>query len=116
VKVDTANIPLFGTIVRDTTQSRATDDAAVRAAVDPVYPPVLVHSWQTRAKDGHRARSLLMMLGVEGNRRDGVRVYDGSGVALIVESVGTGGFSGRFLPGGMVDSGKGLFCATRVTR
>jgi hypothetical protein len=109
-------MPLFGTIVRDTVQDHTIDEAAVRAAVDPVYPPVLVHSLASRTHDGQRKRSLFMLFGVQGNRRDGVGVLDGGGEVLWIDSADSDAFRGTFGPGGMVASDTGYFCATRVRR
>ena len=79
--------------------------------VDPVYPDVLVYVIDFKGVK----RQPVVVIGSAGNRRDGVRTLDGSGIGLFVQEISKDGFAGYWDAWGMVAGDKGHFCARRIT-
>ena len=105
-----AETPLYGSI--------AIDFAAVNAPVsklsgslDPIYPDVLVRIIDFAGIDGQPA----VVIGSEGNRRDGVSTLDGRGIGLFVQEIRDTGFAGKWDAWGIVHGGSGYFCAYRYS-
>ncbi|HJX32198.1 MAG TPA: hypothetical protein VJ624_10170, partial [Thermodesulfobacteriota bacterium] len=58
----------------------------------------------------------VVVIGSVGNRRDGGRVLDGSGIGLFVQEITPkDGFAGDWDAWGIVAGDKGYFCAQRIT-
>jgi hypothetical protein len=104
-----AEVPLFG--------SANIDYSAVGAPVwepttsrDPIFPGVLV-----RVTDWEGVfRQPVVVIGSEGNRRDGTVTKDGSGIGLTVQQITEAGFAGTWDAWGRKLGGKGYFCANRI--
>jgi hypothetical protein len=84
-----------------------------RASVDPVYPPIL-----GRVNQGmYQGRSWIdftLAVGSIGNRRDGTFGLDGGGIGLNVQRVEATGLLGYWDAYGILQTGRGYFCARRV--
>jgi len=83
-----------------------------RSDLDPIHPPILgiVH----RGSDGNNPWLLFSLaIGTLMNGRDGGDGLDGFGVVLDVKRIDSRGFSGIWDRAGMVQTGRGYFCAYR---
>ncbi len=111
---DTATHPLYGVMVRDSGAFTAIRVSQLRAAVDPIYPPVLLIALLTRNSPLPVRYWTALLVGTSQNRRDGVRVTDGVGVGMRVGQADARGFRGTFGPWGIALTEKGHYCAERV--
>jgi hypothetical protein len=111
---DTATHPLYGVMVRDTGAFTSARVGQLRAAVDPIYPPVLLIAHLTKNSPLPDRYWTALLVGTSGNRRDGVRVTDGVGVGMWVRQADANGFRGTFGPWGIALTEKGHYCAERV--
>jgi hypothetical protein len=111
---DTATHPLYGMTQPDTGRFDASHVRALRQAIDPIYPPVLLltsangFAW---LPDNPWA---VLLLGTAGNRRDGIRVTDGVGMAMRILESNAQGFRGNFGRWGIALTDRGHFCAERI--
>jgi hypothetical protein len=83
-----------------------------RSDLDPIHPPILgiVH----RGSDVNKPWLLFWLaIGTLMNRRDGGGGLDGMGVVLDVKRIDSRGFAGIWDRGGIVQTGRGYFCAYR---
>jgi hypothetical protein len=114
---DTITDPLYGVMVRDSGSFTTKRISELRAAVDPIYPPVLLYVELTKkAPLPDRYSSAALLVGTVGNRRDGVMAEDGGGVGMWVRQADANGFRGAFEPWGRAVTDKGHYCAERVQR
>jgi len=109
---DTIRYALFGARFPDNSNGPTSD--ALRRATDPIFPPVLLEAgW---APDTSRTTSppLVLLFETIANRQPDVISLDGVGVGVIIEHVGTAGFSGSYDRWGIALTDSGFFCARRV--
>lgn len=111
---DTVAHPLYGLMVMDSGQFDRKRIQELRSNVDPIYPPVLLLAGPMHSIGVGAAGVLL--LGTVGNRRDGVRSLDGTGMGMWVTQANPNGFRGSFDRWGIALTDKGHFCATRFRR
>jgi len=104
-----AETPLYGSITIDFAAVNA-PVTNLSGSLDPVYPDVLVHVIGFEGIEGQPA----VVIGSEGNRRDGVSILDGSGIGLFVQEIRDTGFAGKWDAWGIVHGGSGYFCADRI--
>jgi hypothetical protein len=81
-------------------------------AMDPAAPGVRVIVWRNPDSPPDQYE-IVLRLGAEGNRDDRLR-FDGATMALFVESIGDGGFAGRWRSGLEERQAEGYFCAERA--
>jgi hypothetical protein len=111
---DTADHPLYGVMVRDTGSFTTKRVSELRAAVDPIYPPVLLLAALRRNPPLPVRYWTALLVGTVGNRRDGVMILDAAGVGMWVRQADANGFRGTFGPWGIALVDKGPYCANRV--
>ena len=111
---DTALHPLYGVILPDTGRFTRSRIDQLRAAIDPIYPPVLLLAPLSRDSEVPAREWTILLLGTVGNRRDDVVVLDGAGLGMWVRQADSGGFRGFFKPWGIVVDDRGHFCARRM--
>jgi hypothetical protein len=104
---DTLTHPLYGDIVPDSGVFTKERVRALKNAIDPIYPPVLVESARGTTK---------LLVGTVGNARDGTIGRDGGGIGMWVKEIDQNGFRGTFEPWGIVVEDKGHYCAIREKR
>jgi len=104
---DTLTHPLYGDIVPDSGVFTKERVRALKDAIDPIYPPVLVESARG---------TTVLLVGTVGNARDGLIGLDGAGIGMWVKEIGQTGFKGTFEPWGIVVEDKGHYCAIREKR
>jgi hypothetical protein len=114
---DTVSHPYFGATnlnLRDLTATPPADEASTRAAIDPVYPQVLmeVRGWPPGIYTTWK--ELTLWIESIANRRDGTLGLDGAGFVLDAVRLRADGFDGRWGPAGIIGSDTGYFCATRI--
>jgi hypothetical protein len=86
----------------------------LRAAIDPIYPPVLLIASLSKSPNVPARDWTVLFSGTVGNRHDGVMPRDGAGLGMFVRQADSAGFRGWFEPWGIVVDDKGHFCARRV--
>jgi hypothetical protein len=111
---DTVTHPLYGVIVPDTGAFTTKRESALHAAIDPIYPPVLLYARMQKNPPVPDRYWTLVLVGTGQNRRDGVRVTDGGGVAMWVKQADANGFRGALGSAGIGLVDKGHYCAERV--
>lgn len=112
---DTAIHPLYGLMVPDSstyTQKRIDE---LHAGVDRIYPPVLLLAHPPTGPTPPVRYWTALLIGTEGNRRDGVGVLDGAGTGMWIREATASEFSGTFEPWGLVLDNRGHYCAQRVS-
>jgi hypothetical protein len=112
---DTAIHPLFGVLVRDSGTFSTRRIEQLRSAIDPIYPPALLYARVSTNPQMPVREWTVLLLHTVGNRRDGVMVLDGSGIGMWVRQADADGFSGEFVPWGIVVEDEGHYCARRVS-
>lgn len=105
--------PLYGLMVSDSGTFTKDRIEKLQAEVDRIYPSVLLLARTSNDPKAPRYWTALL-LGTEGNRRDGVAVLDGAGIAMWVRDANTSGFTGTFEPWGIAIEDKGHYCAQRL--
>ena len=110
---DTVAHALYGLMVVDSGEFDRTRIQQLRSNVDPIYPPVLLLAGPMHSIGVGAAGVLL--LETAGNRRDGVRSLDGTGLGMWVTQANANGFRGRFDRWGIALTDKGHFCAFRFS-
>jgi hypothetical protein len=116
---DTTRNPYFGTTDVDLDAAEAYagepwrgSEAPTRDEIDPVFPPILGHV--TRGMyQGRPWLDFDLAVGSIGNRRDGSLGLDGAGIGLFVRRLDATGLFGYWEPYGIVETGRGYFCAVR---
>jgi len=111
---DTVAHPLYGLMVVDSGEFDRKRIQQLRSNIDPIYPPILLLTGPMRSI-GVGAAGVLLWETV-GNRRDGVRSLDGTGMGMWVTQANKNGFRGRFDRWGIALTDKGHFCAFRFRR
>jgi hypothetical protein len=109
---DTVAHPLYGVMVLDSGEFDTNRIQQLRSSIDPIYPPVLLLAGPIHSIDVGAAGVLLLQ--TVGNRRDGVRSLDGTGMGMWVTRANTNGFRGTFDRWGIALTDKGHFCAFRL--
>jgi len=116
---DTARVLYFGTtdLDLDATEAYAGDPwklpvPPTRASVDPVYPPIL-GTMRRRIYQGREWLDFTLAVGSIGNARDGSYANDGGGIALNVQRIDRRGVFGYWDQCGIIQTGRGYFCALR---
>ena len=109
---DTVRHPLYGLMVVDSGEFDRKRIQRLRSSIDPIYPPVLLRAGPMPLLRIGPAGILLVE--TVGNRRDGVRSLDGTGMAMRVIQANSNGFRGTFDRWGIARTDKGHFCAFRV--
>ena len=111
---DTVVHPLYGLIVLDSGEFDRNRIQQLRSNIDPIYPPVLLLAGPMHSI-GVGAGGVLLLETI-GNRRDGVRSLDGTGMGMWVTQANANGFRGRFDRWGIALTDKGHFCAFHFRR
>jgi hypothetical protein len=111
---DTVAHPLYGVMVLDSGEFDKKRIQQLRSNTDPIYPPVLLLAGPMQSIGVGAAGVLL--LETAGNRRDGVRSVDGTGMGMRVTQANANGFRGTFERWGIALTDKGHFCAFRFRR
>jgi hypothetical protein len=102
---DTLRYPLFGTEAPLATAASAGD--SLRAAIDPVDPPVLLMV-------GRGPTPPILLFGTVATRRAGVVALDGAGIGVWLTHVSPRTFAGTFRAWGIVQEDSGYLCARRL--
>jgi hypothetical protein len=116
---DTMRALYFGTTDVDLDAAEAYADywrlqtSPTRASVDPVYPPILGRVLRG-VYQGRPWLDFTLTVGTVGNARDGSIGLDGAGVGLVVQRIDARGLFGYWDQYGIVDTGRGYFCAYRA--
>lgn len=108
---DTDLHPVYGLMIPDTGAFTASRIGRLRAATDPIYPPVLLLSHSSKTP---QPPTRVLLIGTVSNRRDGIVDLDGAGLGMFVRHADAGEFRGVFQPWGIVVDDRGYFCARRV--
>jgi hypothetical protein len=106
--------PLYGLMVLDSGELDRSRIQQLRSNIDPIYPPVLLLAGPMHSI-GVGAAGVLLLETI-GNRRDGVRSLDGTGMGMWVTQANANGFRGRFDRWGIALTDQGHFCAFRFRR
>ncbi len=101
-------VPFYGTADIDVTEVGALP-LGTATSDDPLQPGVLVIQY---SRDDTTARSLVMRLGSETNRRNAVP-FDGGYTVLRVRLVGPDSILGSWASGTVTEVAAGFFCAVR---
>ena len=101
---DTVSHALYGDMVADSGVFTKERVQALKDAIDPIYPPVLMESARG---------TTVLLVGTIGNARDGTIGLDGGGVGMWLNEITANGFKGTFEPWGIVVDDKGYYCAIR---
>ena len=103
---DLSKVPLYGTLDIDFKSVNAPVVINTKSD-DPIYPGVLVNvlDWM-----GTKQQPVLVV-GSEGNTRDGSMILDGTGIGLFVQYIDDSSFRGRWGAWGILHGGSGYFCA-----
>jgi hypothetical protein len=113
---DTATRPLYGAMRPYTASVDASRVRELRQTTDPIYPPVLLYvspnglAW---LPDNPWA---VLLIGTADNRRDGIVVTDGVGMAMRILDANVLGFRGNIGRWGIARTDSGHFCAQRIVR
>jgi len=111
---DTVLHPLYGVLVPDTGSFPRARVERLRAAIDPIFPPVLLLARVSTSPKVPVRDWTVLLVGTVGNRRDDVVVLDGAGLGMWVRQADSNQFRGFFEPWGIVVDDKGHYCAQRI--
>ena len=114
-KLDTTLVPIYGATSADSGVFTEKRIAAIRAATDPIYPPLLLAA-PLLPEYRVSPREFTVMMWSPQNMRDGRLVFDGTATAIFIRAADAWGFRGTFAPGGFVPPDRGYYCAWRVDR
>lgn len=112
-RVDTTLAPIYGQTAPDTGVFTPKRIAALRAATDPIYPPLLLAAPLLPAYRVSPREFTVLMWSTQ-NSRGGVGMTDGTATAIFVRAADRRGFRGTFGPGGFGPPDRGYYCAWRV--
>ncbi len=111
---DTVLHPLYGVLVPDTGSFSRARVEQMRAAIDPIFPPVLLLARVSTSPTLPVRDWTVLLIGTVSNRRDDAMVLDGAGIGMWVRQADSNQFRGFFEPWGIVVDDKGHYCAQRI--